>query len=284
MTRSPRTLLAAVLVSAALLASCSSSDSDGATSSTTKAPGSSTTTTAAKAEKLQILVVNDDGYQGDGIDAVVQGLRNLPDVELEVVAPAENQSGTGGKATEGKLARSQVELNSGFPATAVEGYPVDAVRVAFDDLKVQPDLVVSGIYQGQNLGPAADISGTVGAAREAVARGVPALAVSQGLAKSINYAAAVSIVVDWVQDQREALLDGRAEAQVDNINVPSCAEGEPRGLAEVKADLGGDMARSLGAQDCASTVQIDPATMTDVDAFLIGYATHTLLPATAGGK
>ena len=64
--------------------------------------------------------------------------------------------------------RTRPQTASGYEARAVEGFPADTIRVAFDELGLTPDLVVSGINEGQNLGPVVDLSGTVGAARAAV--------------------------------------------------------------------------------------------------------------------
>ena len=107
-----------------------------------------------------------------GIDAVVQALRKLPDTKVTVVAPATNQSSTGGKTTPGPLTVTDATTASGYPAKAVAGYPADTIRWAIDDhgIDFTPDLVVSGINFGQNIGPITDISGTVGAARAAAAR------------------------------------------------------------------------------------------------------------------
>ena len=81
-------VVAAFLALAALLASCSSDDDSGGAADDTVAP-----TTAAPAESLRVLVTNDDGVDAPGIDAVVQALAALPDTEVVVVAPRENQSG-----------------------------------------------------------------------------------------------------------------------------------------------------------------------------------------------
>ncbi len=127
-----------------------------------------------------ILVTNDDGIAAAGLDALVTRLRTLPGVSVQVVAPAHNQSGTDGRTTPGTLRHEPATTASGVPGTAVDGFPADTVRVALDDLQLHPTLVVSGINKGQNLGPIAAISGTVGAARAAAQRGIPAIAVSLG--------------------------------------------------------------------------------------------------------
>ena len=132
---------------------------------------------------LSILVTNDDGVGAPGINAVVQGLRALPHTKVTVVAPLTNQSGTGGKTTPGALVATRATTAAGYPAWAVHGYPADTITWAIDQhgISFRPDLVVSGINFGQNIGPLADDSGTVGAARAAVKQGIPALAASQGV-------------------------------------------------------------------------------------------------------
>ena len=140
-----------------------------------------------KVPTLDILVTNDDGYAAPGIDALVERLRALPGVKLTVVAPATNQSGTSDRTTPGPvsaLTATEVTTASGYAATAVAGFPADSVNYALDVLKLSPDLVVSGSNAGQNLGVVAPISGTVGAARTAVRRGVPGVAVSQEIGRA----------------------------------------------------------------------------------------------------
>lgn len=220
---------------------------------------------------LRILVSNDDGYSAAGIDAVVEGLTGLDDVEVTVVAPLEQRSGTGGTYTDGDVATSDVETASGYPATAVDGFPADAVNIGLDELGIEFHLVVTGINEGQNVGQLVDVSGTVGAARAGVAGGVPSLAVSSGL-EGHDYAAAVPLVLDWVEERRDDLLAGEAPLEVASMNVPSCTEGEVRGVVEVPVASTGEF---LDPQDCTSTLE-DPAD--DTEAFLNGFASLTIVP------
>src|SRR5215218_5547180 len=130
-----------------------------------------------KTQELRVLVSNDDGVKAPGIDALVKGLRKLSKVKVTVVAPAENQSGTGGKTTPGAVKATRTTTKSGYPAIAVKGYPADSVNYALSKVvkKSQIDLVIAGINSGANLGPFVDLSGTVGAARAAAQKGLPAL-------------------------------------------------------------------------------------------------------------
>ena len=132
-------------------------------------------------QPLRILVTNDDGVGAEGIDVVVEALRTLPDVEITVVAPAENQSGTGDTLSDVAPPAEEAATLSGYPATAVSGTPGDSVRHALDVVFAgnPPDLIVSGSNEGQNVCPWAELSGTVGAARIGARAGVPAFAISQ---------------------------------------------------------------------------------------------------------
>jgi 5'-nucleotidase len=262
-------VLAVVTAGALLVAACG--DDDGGS-----ADGSAGTTTTEGPAPLDVLVTNDDGFRAEGIDTLVEALRDLPGLEITVVAPAEQQSGTGGNETDGAVASRPGTTRSGYDATAVDGFPSDAVRVALDDLGLEPDLVISGINEGQNLGPLVDVSGTVGAARAAVRAGVPALAVSQGLGSPPDYATAADLVVDWLGDHRAALAAGDDEADgVVNLNVPTCPTGEVRGTVEVASATEGD---ALGTPDCTGRGTGEPGD-DDVSAFLDGYATFSEVAA-----
>jgi 5'-nucleotidase len=271
-------VLAAVIVLALFGAGCGNSDESGdaTTTSTTEA------TTTTEPEVLTILVSNDDGYAAPGIDAVVRALSELPDTEVVVVAPKENQSGSGSKTTPGELATEEVQTASGYPATSVAGYPADAVNWALDGgIDQTPDLVVTGVNSGQNLGAVGDqSSGTVGAARAGAARDIPALASSTALDEAADYDLAAQYVVDWVQEHRAQLLAGELtgdELLLQNLNVPVCTTGEIRGIAVVPMSSGTDGA--IVAQDCTSTLE-DPAD--DIIAFNNGFVSLsdlTLQPA-----
>jgi len=271
----PRRLLAFVLVLFVVVAACGGDDdsSDGAAPSDDEA--GTTTTTEAAAEPLRLLVTNDDGVEGAGIDALVEALAELPDTEVTVVAPATDQSGTGDTTSPAPPAASETTLTSGHEAIAVEGYPADAVTHALTSVFTEepPDLVVSGINAGQNLGPvAAQLSGTVGAARTAAAAGVPALAVSQGIGAEFDYASGVDLALDWIEEHRSALLDGSVTTEaVANLNVPSCDAGEIKGVIEVETATDAGARNVLAPVDCTVAAPASPPT-DDIDAFTLGYA------------
>jgi 5'-nucleotidase len=217
---------------------------------------------------LEILVTNDDGYAAPGIDAVVEALRVLPGVNVTVVAPATDRSGTGDQTTPGGVTAFAAETESGHPAVAVNGFPADSVLHALRVLGENPDLVVSGINNGQNIGPVVDLSGTIGAARTGARNGIPALASSQGLGSPPDFPSGVDAVLDWV----EAFRLGRAGPpyqEVANVNIPTCTAGAIRGTVElpVATSLNG---RPFNPSDCTSTVT---ALADDVDGFIHGFVT-----------
>lgn len=282
--------MAMVAIAALLLGSCSS-DGDSADTPTTSEPTTSTepedasTTTAPDSggETLDILVTNDDGVTAPGIDALVNALEELPDVDITVVAPLENRSGSSDTTTEGPVAYSDATTVSGHEATAVDGFPADSVNVAIEEMGLDPDLVISGINAGQNLGPVSEISGTVGAARTAARHGIPAIATSQGEAEEPDFESGVEQVLAWLDENRGAILAGELDAPdpggpaaVFNLNIPTCATGEVKDYVEV--DLASDAEGALTLEvDC--TVEVaDPDN--DIEAFNSGYASLTVLTAT----
>jgi 5'-nucleotidase len=249
--------------------------------------GASPASAGSKQKPLRILVTNDDGVAAPGIDALVEGLRKLPNVKVTVIAPAENQSGSGGDTTPGELVTTETETASGFPAVAVTGFPADTVVYAIDQggMEQPPDLVVSGINSVQNLSGLADeVSGTVGAAKAAAERGIPALAVSQGLLENAepDYPSGVKQAVKWVKQHRKALTPEKGkevEVILENLNVPTCAPGlKNRGLVEVPLAPNGTP-DAVANQDCASTLE-DPTN--DIEAFNNGFVTlsEVAIPAT----
>ena len=124
---------------------------------------------------MKILLSNDDGYQAPGIAALYDAIRDLG--EVEVVAPEHNNSAKSNALTlHAPLYVSQAA--NGF--RYVNGTPADCVHIALTGLLgYKPDLVVSGINNGANMGDDTIYSGTVGAAMEGYLFGVPAIAFSQ---------------------------------------------------------------------------------------------------------
>lgn len=123
---------------------------------------------------MHILVSNDDGYSAPGIEALVQALQGLGDIT--VVAPEVNHSGASNSLT---LSRPLAVRRSSNGYTCVNGTPSDCVHVALTGLlDRKPDLIVSGINNGQNMGDDTLYSGTVAAAAEGFLFGIPSIAFS----------------------------------------------------------------------------------------------------------
>jgi 5'-nucleotidase len=125
-----------------------------------------------------ILVTNDDGVHSAGLFALAQAMRQVGDVS--VIAPDSNRSAIGrGITIHNPLHVEEVALSDGSAALATDGTPVDCVRfAALGLLEHRPDLIVSGINLGLNLGDDVTYSGTVAAALEGTLLGIPAFAVS----------------------------------------------------------------------------------------------------------
>ena len=141
---------------------------------------------------MRVLLTNDDGVAAEGLQAARRALRDLDGVEVNVIAPDSNRSATARSiTTRSPLAVEEVEFDDGDHGFATDGTPVDCVRFAELGLVGErPDLIVSGINHGSNLGDDITYSGTVAAAFEGIVLGVPALAVSQqSTAKEMSFVA-----------------------------------------------------------------------------------------------
>jgi 5'-nucleotidase len=130
---------------------------------------------------LKVLLTNDDGIQATGLHAMRKALLEIPGVELAVIAPDSNRSATARSITTRRpLWVEEIEFGDGTSGFATDGTPVDCVRFATLGLiEFQPELIVSGINHGSNLGDDITYSGTVAAALEGVVLGIPAIAISQ---------------------------------------------------------------------------------------------------------
>ena len=248
---------------------------------------------------LRILVTNDDGVAADGIDALVEALRENPDNVLVVSAPAMNASGaadntindSGPDCTGGTGEATEASTASGYDTNvwAVDGCPADSVLYALENLYLDepPHVVLSGINEGQNsgrvmlggstIGLLADVSGTVGAAKTAACFDVPALASSQGDVEGdgmLDYPAGVTEVLTWLEANRAALLAGEVGVdEITSINIPTCETGEIRGRREVPTAFENPNGYVLnGPQDCESDVTDTP---NDIEAFFNGFVSIT---------
>ena len=165
---------------------------------------------------MKILISNDDGFQAPGIVALHDALKDI--AEVEVVAPEHNNSAKSNALT---LAAPLYvhKAHNGF--RYVTGTPADCVHIALKGLlDYRPDLVVSGINNGANMGDDTIYSGTVGAAMEAYLFGIPAIAFSQIEKGWAHVDAAAQVARRLVQQiERERMLQGGAFLL--NVNVPN---------------------------------------------------------------
>jgi 5'-nucleotidase len=174
---------------------------------------------------MRILLTNDDGLNSLGIRALAEIFHN--DHEVFMSAPDTERSGASHSLTfTTPLRMNEVRLDglSDVSAFAVSGTPVDCVKIGLANLGFKPDLVISGINIGANLGTDTFYSGTVSAAMEAVLLGVPAMAVSicSFKPKHLKTAAlAAKNAIPYVHRCRSSLL---------SVNVPDLPEDEIKGI------------------------------------------------------
>lgn len=162
---------------------------------------------------MRILISNDDGYLAPGLIALADALS--PIAEIVVVAPDSNRSGSSNSLTLDRPL-SVARAANGF--YFVNGTPTDCVHVALTGmLDFRPDLVVSGINQGQNMGDDTLYSGTVAAATEGFLFGIPAIAFSQVEHGWAHLDAAAKVACEIVQRRFDALQ----KPYLLNVNIPN---------------------------------------------------------------
>ncbi|MDO5653134.1 MAG: 5'/3'-nucleotidase SurE [Brachymonas sp.] len=175
---------------------------------------------------MKILLCNDDGYQAQGIIALYEALRGVADVE--VIAPEFNNSAKSNALTLDAPLYIQQAAN-GF--RYINGTPADCVHIALTGLLPEsPDLVVSGINNGANMGDDTIYSGTVGAAMEGYLFGIPAIAFSQ-VKKGWEHIeaaaeAAKNLVLQLEPQVKAAHHDGVRQPWLFNVNIPNLPTAE----------------------------------------------------------
>jgi len=180
-----------------------------------------------------ILVTNDDGVQSLGLLALKRALRALADVI--VLAPERNWSASGHAKTMHKPLRvHEVKLADGSVAHSCSGGPTDCVALAAEGvLGKRPDLVVSGINNGYNIGNDITYSGTVACALEATIYGIPGIAVSTAAAKQspVDVDILHPIAGEYaLMVAKRVLHEGLLADTLLNVNVPALAPHEIRGI------------------------------------------------------
>jgi len=227
---------------------------------------------------MNILVVNDDGYQAEGLGILVRAL--APFGNVYVSAPKDHQSAKSHAIT----IRSRIETfmtDPIFGSTAtlvVDGTPADATRLGLKVFNVDFDLVVSGINQGQNIAKDILYSGTVAAAMEAKVLGVDAIAISAHHTK-----------VPYLYDETIKLMDEIIEAKlyegpgILNINFPKESYPRPKGVKITRMGSRLQHAEFVKSERPdvyhikSSIIQYQEGLDTDVQAFDEGYISITPL-------
>jgi 5'-nucleotidase len=172
---------------------------------------------------MNILLSNDDGYLAPGLKTLAVRLAEL--ARVVVVAPDRNRSGASNSLT---LDRPLRIHEVGPDVYCVEGTPTDSVHVAITGLlPEQPDMVVSGINEGANLGDDVLYSGTVAAAMEGRFLGLPAIAVSLVSGGQGHYDTAARVVLELITRMNRDPLPADT---ILNVNVPDCAHHELTGF------------------------------------------------------
>lgn len=179
---------------------------------------------------MRILVSNDDGVHAAGIRILYQALKKLG--KVVVVAPLEERSTTGHSLTIHKPLRL-IEVSQNV--YGVSGSPADCIYMGIRQiLKGNPDLVISGINRGANLGQDVYYSGTVSAAREACILGIPSLAVSLAVDfekvradDELHYETAAKTAIQVI---RSKIHESLPKYTLLNLNVPDVAERNLKGI------------------------------------------------------
>ena len=171
---------------------------------------------------MRILISNDDGYFAPGLAALAQALGSI--AEVTVVAPERDRSGASNSLTLDRPLFLR-KAPSGF--SYVNGTPTDCVHLAVTGMLEQlPDMVVSGINHGANMGDDTIYSGTVAAATEGFLLGIPSIAISLAGTGAGHYTTAASVAVELVQRFRNQPF---TQPMLLNVNVPDLPFAELQG-------------------------------------------------------
>ncbi|OGO78064.1 MAG: 5'/3'-nucleotidase SurE [Clostridiales bacterium GWB2_37_7] len=168
---------------------------------------------------MKILISNDDGINAQGIKALAMAMQELG--EVYVVAPERNQSATGHAVTMHTPLRSRKldVFGDNIKAWWVNGTPADCVKLGVENLMDErPDLLVSGINMGENLGTDVIYSGTVSAAVEGAIFGIPAIAFSYEDYTTTDMTAAATVAKEIC---KQILEHGIPQNHIFNVNIPA---------------------------------------------------------------
>ena len=176
---------------------------------------------------MNILLTNDDGIYADGLWALYEKL--VPHHFVTVVAPDRERSAVGhGITLHQPLRTTKITVNNGCQGYAVNGTPVDCIKIGLMEiLDVKPDMVISGINPGANVGVNINYSGTVAAAKEATLYKVPAISVSIQGHKTSAYDYAALFTATLAENVYEK---GLPFGTFLNVNIPDIPENKIQGV------------------------------------------------------
>ncbi|MEL6528326.1 MAG: 5'/3'-nucleotidase SurE [Pseudomonadota bacterium] len=182
---------------------------------------------------MRILLTNDDGYHAPGFEVLEEIARQFSD-DIWICAPSEEQSGAGHSLTLNSPVRLQKFTERRF---AVTGTPTDSVMMALREvMDGPPDLILSGVNRGANLGDDITYSGTVSAAIEGALAGIRAIALSQVYSREMNSDEEMfGAAREWGPKVIQPLLDAPfAERTLVNVNFPPLAAKDVKGIRVVR--------------------------------------------------
>jgi 5'-nucleotidase len=234
---------------------------------------------AGERKGLRILISNDDGIEAPGIAALFDALSRLGTVT--VAAPSQGRSATShGIVTDGPILVRESE-RKGARWYSIDALPATCVRLALESLlDTPPDIVVSGVNRGENLGVVTFYSATVACAREAAFKGIPAVAVSLESGPDMDYAAAAEAAALVIE---KSPLESWPKGLYLNINAPARKRGDFKGFRVVPQDLRASIELFEGRVNPAGIRYFWPyyvplesgAIMTDIRAVRDGYVAIT---------
>ncbi len=180
----------------------------------------------------RILVSNDDGIDAPGLAALVEALRDVGTVV--VAAPEREQSGVSHGMTTRRLIAVRESERGGVKWYGIDATPGSCVRLALESLlPARPDIVVTGVNRGENVGLVTFYSATVAAAREASFLRIPAISVNLRSGETMDYKTAARFVAALV---RELARGGLEEGLFLNINIPSLPKERIKGVMITSLD------------------------------------------------
>jgi len=193
---------------------------------------------------MRILLTNDDGILAEGLIALYEELKD--DFDLSVVAPETEMSAVGHAITlSNPLRVRRFKRNGAFFGYGVSGTPADCVKIAIQEiLQQRPDMIISGINMGSNVGINLLYSGTVSAATEGAFLGVPSVAISLNAKNGPDFSFPAKFSRQMIRFvTQNSLREGTAL----NVNIPAVPENQIKGISFTTQDL----VRQRDTYECA---------------------------------